>query len=281
MQLESCSFRRTLVLKGCGVFFCTPQAVHSLFRVGKVFVLQHPLFRFGQALCPQGRFVLRVLGQHFLCAAHDVAQQFLHLVHHFADGACPARILLSLLPLELHPALEARFIAEDAAPGVRHQFFRRLFIGQALLCIVREFLPDHRVDVLIALALCQKFQRVLLQCLCAFGVQRVVPVVVLVQNGAEHVLGAVRKIDLCHLGVYIGFHPVIALQHRLQHCVGVRSPGVQLDQLGAHIVCRAHGPLIKHPSAAAGALFGQFSAQGPPLHAPGFHLAVPLQPRQL
>ena len=273
--------RRTLVLKGRSVFFCRAQGVHGLFRVGKVFLLQRPFLGLGQPLRFQGGFVLRVVCQHFLCPAHDVAQKVLHRVHHLADGPRPACVLLRLPALELHPPLEALLAVKDAAPRVRHQLFRRFAVGQTLLCVVGKFIPDQLVNVLKALALGQILHHMLLHCLCALGVQSVIPVPVLVQRGAEHVSRAVCKKDLSGSRVHISLHPLVAFQHRLQHRIGVGRPRVQLDQLRGHLVCRAHGAFVQHPSASAHALCAQRTAQCPGLHGPGFRFALALQPRDL
>ena len=163
--------RRALVFKGCGVFFCRSQVVHGLFCVSEILVLQRPLFRFGQPLRLQGCFVLRVFCQHFFCTADDVRQHFLYFGHHLADGSGFACVLFSLPALELHPALKACFIAEDAAPCVRHKLFRSFLVAQPLLCIVRKLSPDHLINAFKALALCQKFQCMLLQCLCTLCIQ--------------------------------------------------------------------------------------------------------------
>ena len=273
--------RRTLILKGRGVFFCCAQVLHGFFRVGKVFVLQGPLLGFRQSLGFQGCPVLRVLRQHFLCPAHDVAQKVLHRVHHLADGPRPACVLLRLPALELHPALEALLAVKDAAPRIRHQLFRRFAVGQTLLCVVGKFISDQLVNVLKSLALGQILHHMLLHRLCALGVQSVIPVPVLVQRGAEHVSRAVCKKDLSGSRVHIGLHPLVAFQHRLQHRIGVGRPRVQLDQLRGHLVCRAHGAFVQHPSAAAHALCAQRTAQCPGLHRPGFRFALALQPRDL
>ena len=281
VQLEPHPLRRTLTLEGCGVFFCRAQGVHGLFRVGKVFLLQRPLLGFRQSLGFQGCPVLRVLRQHFLCPAHDVAQKVLHRVHHLADGPRPACVLLRLPALELHPPLEALLAVKDAAPRIGHHFLGRFAVGQALLCVVGKFIPDQLVNVLKALALGQILHHMLLHLLCALGVQSVIPVPVLVQHGAEHVSRAVCKKDLSGSRVHIGLHPLIAFQHCLQHRIGVGRPRVQLDQLRGHLVCRAHGAFVQHPSAAAHALCAQRTARCPGLHGPGFRFALALQPRDL
>ena len=121
----------------------------------------------------------------------------------------------------------------------------------------------------------------LLQRLCAFRIQRVVPVVVLVQDRAEHVLCPVAEENASRLGVHIGFHAVIALQHSFHHGVRAGCFRVQLDQLGAHFVYRAHRAFIEHPSAAADAFFGQTAAKAAQLRLSGFQFAVSLQPCQI
>ena len=249
--------------------------------MGKVLVLQGPLLGFRQPLRFQGCPVLRVLRQHFLCPAHDVAQKVLHRVHHLADGPLPACVLLRLPALELHPPLEALLAVKDAAPRIGHHFLGRFAVGQALLCVVGKFIPDQLVDVLKALALGQILQHMLLHSLCALSVQSVIPVPVLVQHGAEHVSRAVCKKDLSGSRVHIGLHPLIAFQHCLQHRIGVGRPRVQLDQLCGYLVCRAHGAFVQHPSAAAHALCAQRTARCPGLHGPGFRFALALQPRDL
>ena len=281
VQLKPLFLRRSLVLKGRGVFFCRAQIFHCLLRVGKVFLLQCPLLCFRQPLRFQGSPVLRVFRQHFLCAAHDVAQKVLHRVHHFADGPGPAGVLFGLPALELHPPFKAFLAVKDAAPRIGHQLFRCFPVGQVLLCVISQFRPDQLVDVLKAFALRQIFQHMLLQRLRALGVQCVVPVPVLVQHGAEHVARAVRKKDLPGRRVHIGPHPLISFQHSLQHCICVGRPRVQLDQLRGHFVRRAHGPLVQHPSAAACALLTQHTARCPGLQCPGFRFALALQPRHL
>ena len=137
------------------------------------------------------------------------------------------------------------------------------------------------INAFKALALRQIFQRMLLQRLCAFRIQRVVPVVVLVQDRAEHVLCPVAEENASRLGVHIGFHAVIALQHSFHHGVRAGRFRVQLDQLGAHFVCRAHRAFIEHPSAAADAFFCQTAAKAAQLRLPGFQFAVSLQPCQI
>ena len=87
------------------------------------------------------------------------------------DAACLACVLFSLPALELHPALKACFIAEDSAPCVRHKFFCSFLVAQPLLCIVGKLPPDHLVNAFKSLALCQKFQCMLLQCLRTLCIQ--------------------------------------------------------------------------------------------------------------
>ena len=105
--------------------------------------------------------------------------------------------------------------------------------------------------------------------------------VVLVQDRTKHILGPVAEENARRLGVHISPHPVVALQYRFQHRIGVRGLRIQFDQLRAHLVCRAHRSLIQHPAAAAGAFRRQPSAKACALHLSGFQFSVSLQPCQL
>ena len=105
--------------------------------------------------------------------------------------------------------------------------------------------------------------------------------VVLVQDRTKYILCPVAEENASRLGVYIGFHAVIALQHSFHHGVRAGCFRVQLDQLGAHFVCRAHRTFIEHPSAAADAFFGQTAAKAAQLRLSGFQFAVSLQPCQI
>ena len=180
LDFKTNAFRRALTLEGCGVFFCRPQVVHGLFRMGKIGVLQGPFFRLGQTLGFQGRPVLRVKGQRFLCPADDAVQHLLHGGHHLVDGACLVGVLLRLRPLELRPPGHALGTVKNAAPAVCHQFLCSLLVGQALGGIILHLVPDQLVHVLKALALRQVLQRRVLHRLGTLGIQSVVPVVVLV-----------------------------------------------------------------------------------------------------
>ena len=266
------SFRRALCLGGSGVFFCTAQVVHRFFSVGKVLVLQNSALVLGQALGLQGRPVVWVKGQRFLCPAHNAVQHLLHPVHHGADGSGPAAVLLSLPALELYPALEIGFIGEDAPPGIAHQLLGSFLIGQILLGIVGHLLPDHLVHGLKAAAPGQIQQGMVLQSLCSLAVQCVVPVVVLVQHRAERILCTVPKEDPGRLRVHIGPHPAVCLsctvlQHVFHNRRGAGCRRVQLDHLAACVVRVAQGSLVDGLTPARQALFRQSAAQlalGPP-----------------
>ena len=253
--------RRALGLEGCGVFFCRPQVVHGLFCMGEILVLQSALFGLGQALCLQGGAVVRVDGQHFLRPADESIQHLPHLLHHLVDGAALACVLLCLPALERHPALEALLAVKDAPPCVGHQLLRCLLIGQALGAVIPQFRPDHLVQAFVATALRQIFQRVLLQSPCALGVQRVVPVVVLVQHRAKNVLRTVPKEDAGRLGVHIGPDAPVVLQHIPQHSIRAGGRCVQADDLAGRVALLPHRTLGVYLAPAAGALAAKRAAQ--------------------
>ena len=255
------SFRRALILEGCGVFFCCPQGVHGLFGVGEVFVLQGPSLGLGQPLCLQGGGIAGVDGQHFLGPADDVAQQILHPVHHLVDGTPHARIFLGLSALEFHPALEVRFRRKDPPPRIGHQFLGGLLIGQLLAGVHVHLVPDHLVYALISVHLGKVGQGMVLQALCARLVEGVIPVVVLVQHGAENVADVVPEENTGRLVVHIGPDVRIVLQHVLQHSVGAGGGGVQLDDPAAHVgAVVIQRPFIVDPPLSARALVGQAAA---------------------
>ena len=274
-------FRRVLGLEGCGVFvfggFCSTQVVHGLFGVGKVFLLQGPLFGFGQALGLSCRGILRVNAQHFLGFGDDVFQHGLHLLHHLVDASGTACVLVRLLPLELSPPPHALLTVKDTAPGVGHQLFRCLLIAQALGGIIAHLGPDHLVNVLIAVLLGQVQQCMVLQGLGTLRIQCVIPVVVLVQHGRKNILRTVTKENAGCLCVHIGPDirircPVRPIQHAFQHCIGARSLGVQTDDLAGHSILRAQGAAVVGHSLAAGTLSAQGTAQLLHLLGPGFPL---------
>ena len=254
-------FRRALGFEGCGVFFCCPQGVHGLFGVGEVFVLQGPSLGLGQPLCLQGGGIAGVDGQHFLGPADDVAQQILHPVHHLVDGTPHARIFLRLSALEFHPALEIRFRRKDPPPRIGHQLFGCLFVGKLLAGVHVHLVPDHLVYALISVHLGKVGQGMVLQALCARLVEGVIPVVVLVQHGAENVADVVPEENTGRLAVHIGPDVRIVLQHVLQHSVGAGSGGVQLDDPAAHVgAVVIQRPFIVDPPLSARALVGQAAA---------------------
>ena len=255
------SFRRTFILESCGVFFCCPQGVHGLFGVGEVFVLQGPSLGLGQPLCLQGAGIAGVDGQHFLGPADDVAQQILHTVHHLVDGTPHARIFLGLSALEFHPALEVRFRRKDSPPRICHQLFGGLFVGKLLAGVHVHLVPDHLVYAFVAVHLGKVGQGMVLQALCARLVEGVIPVVVLVQHGAEDVAGAVPEEDAGRLRVHISPDVRVVLQHVLQHSVGAGGGGVQLDDPAAHVgAVVIQRPFIVDPPLSARALVGQAAA---------------------
>ena len=261
MQLKPLSFRRALVCQGRGVFFCGPQGVHGLLGVGEVFVLQGPSLGLGQPLCLQGGGIAGVDGQHFLGPADDVAQQILHPVHHLVDGAPHARIFLGLSALEFHPALEIRFRRKDPPPRICHQLFGCLFVGKLLAGVHVYLVPDHLVYALVAVHLGKVGQGMVLQALCARLVEGVIPVVVLVQHGAENVADAIPEENTGRLGFHVGPDIGIVLQHVLQHSVGAGGGGVQLDDPAAHVgAVVIQRPFIVDPPLSAGALVGQAAA---------------------
>ena len=253
--------RRALGLESCGVFFCCPQGVHGLFGVGEVFVLQGSSLGLGQPLCLQGGGIAGVDGQHFLGPADDVAQQILHPVHHLVDGTPHARIFLGLSALEFHPALEVRFRRKDPPPRICHQLFGCLFVGKLLAGVHVHLVPDHLVYALISVHLGKVGQGMVLQALCSRLVEGVIPVVVLVQHGAENVADAVPEENTGRLAVHIGPDVRIVLQHVLQHSVGAGGGGVQLDDLAAHVgAVVIQRPFIVDPPLSARALVGQAAA---------------------
>ena len=230
----------------------------------------------------QRRRVLRVFVQNLLCLADDAAQKLLHRVHGLGNGACLARVLVRLRPLELCPPGHILHGLKNSAPAFRHQLLRCLFIGQVLGCIILHLVPDHAVHLLIARALCHVLQRHVHQRLCALRVQSVVPVKVLVQDRAEHILAPVSKIDLRRLGVnarlcQLAGCAVRSPQHALQNGIRAGARCVQLDQLGRQLVRRPQAALPDHPALAAGALAAKRTAQP----ACRFGLALPLRPRCL
>ena len=229
--------------------------------MGKVFLLQSALFGLGQALRFQGSTVVRVDGQHFLRPADEPIQHLPHLLHHLVDGAALACVLLCLPALERHPALEALLAVKDAPPCVGHQLLRCLLIGQALGAVIPQFRPDHLVQAFVATALRQIFQRVLLQSPCALGVQRVVPVVVLVQHGAEDVLRVVSEEDPGRLGVHIGPDAPVVLQHIVQDSIRAGGRCVQADDLAGRVALLPHRTLGVYLAPAAGALAAKRAAQ--------------------
>ena len=281
-DLKPHPIRRAVAFNGSGVFFCRPQVVHRLFRVRKIGILQGLLLRLGKVLGVQRRPVLRVFVQNFLCLADDAVQKLLHRVHGLGNGTCLARILFRLFPLEPCPSGHILHGLKNAAPAFRHQLFRRLFIGQVLGCIILHLVPDHAVHLLIACALCHVLQRHVHQRLCALCVQSVVPVKVLVQDRAEHILAPVSKIDLCRFGVnarlcQLAGCAVRSPQHALQNGIRAGARCVQPDQLGRQLVRRPQAAFPDHPALAAGALAAKRTAQP----ACRFGLALPLRPRCL
>ena len=177
------------------------------------------------------------------------------------DGAALACVLLCLPALERHPAPEALLAVKDAPPCVGHQLLRCLLIGQALGAVIPQFRPDHLVQAFVAAALRQIFQRVLLQSPCALGVQRVVPVVVLVQHRAEDVLRTVAEEDPGRLGVHIGPDAPVVLQHIPQHSIRAGGRGVQADDLVGRVALWPHRTLVVYLAPAAGALAAKCAAQ--------------------
>ena len=230
----------------------------------------------------QRRPVLRVDGQDLLCLADDAVQKLLHRIHGLGNGARLRCVFVRLCPLELCPPGHVLHSLKNAAPAFRHQLLCRLFVGQVLGCIILHLLPDHAVYVLVPRAFRQILQRPVHQRLCALRVQSVVPVEVLVQNGAEHILAPVSKIDLCCFGVDVRLHPLAGCavrspQHALQNGIRACARCVQPDQLGRHLVRRPQASFPDHPAFAAGALAAKRTAQP----ACRFGLALPLRPRCL
>ena len=229
--------------------------------MGEILVLQSALFGLGQTLRLQGGAVVRVDGQYLLRPADERVQHLPHLLHHLVDGAALACVLLCLPALERHPALEALLAVKDAPPCVGHQLFRCLLIGQALGAVIPQLCPDHLVQAFVAAALRQIFQRVLLQSPCALGVQRVVPVVVLVQHRAEDVLRAVAEEDPGRLGVHIGPDVPVVLQHIPQHSIRAGGRRVQADDLAGRVALLPHRTLGVYLAPAAGTLAAKRAAQ--------------------
>ena len=177
------------------------------------------------------------------------------------DGAALACVLLCLPALERHPALKALLAVKDAPPCVGHQFLRCLLVGQALGAVVPQLRPDHLVKAFVAAALRQIFQRVLLQSPCALGVQRIVPVVVLVQHRAEDVLRTVSEENAGRLGVHIGPDAPVVLQHIPQHSIRAGGRCVQADDLAGRVALLPHRTLGVYLAPAAGALAAKRAAQ--------------------
>ena len=177
------------------------------------------------------------------------------------DGAALACVLLCLPALERHPALEALLAVKDTPPCVGHQLLRCLLIGQALGAVIPQFRPDHLVQAFVAAALRQIFQRVLLQSPCALGVQRVVPVVVLVQHRAKNVLRVVSEEDPGRLGVHIGPDAPVVLQHIVQDSIRAGGRRIQADDLVGRVALRPHRVLGVYLAPAAGALAAKRAAQ--------------------
>ena len=223
--------------------------------------MQGPSLGLGQPLCLQGGGIAGVDGQHFLGPADDVAQQILHPVHHLVDGTPHARIFLGLSALEFHPALEVRFRRKDPPPRICHQLFGCLFVGKLLAGVHVHLVPDHLVHALVAVHLGKVGQGMVLQALCSRLVEGVIPVVVLVQHGAENVADAVPEENTGRLAVHIGPDVRIVLQHVLQHSVGAGGGGVQLDDLAAHVgAVVIQRPFIVDQPLSARALVGQAAA---------------------
>ena len=177
------------------------------------------------------------------------------------DGTPHARIFLGLSALEFHPALEVRFRRKDAPPRIGHQLFGCLFIGQLLAGVHVHLVPDHLVYALISVHLGKVGQGMVLQASCALLVERVIPVIVLMQHCAKNIGGVVPKKDSCRLGVYIGPDVRIVLQHVLQHSVGAGGSGVQLDDPASHVgAVVIQRPFIVDPPLSARALVGQAAA---------------------
>ena len=130
--------------------------------MSKVFLLQGPLFCLSKPPGFLGGSIFGIHPQHFLGFREDVLQQGLHLLHHLVDGPGLACVFLGLLPLELCPPPETLLAVKNAAPCIGHQLFRRLLIGQLLGRIVAHLGPDQLVNVLVAAALGQILQRMIL-----------------------------------------------------------------------------------------------------------------------
>ena len=246
--------------------------------MGKVFFLQCPLLGFCQALGFPGCGILRVNAQHFLGFGDDVFQHGLHLLHHLVDTSGTACVLVRLLPLELSPPPHTLLAVKDAAPGIRHQLFRCLLIGQNLGGIIAHLGPDHLVYGFIAILLGQVQQYMILQSLGTLSVQCVIPVVVLVQYGRKNILRTVTKENAGCLRVHIGPDirircPVRPIQYAFQHRISARTLGVQADDLAGHSIFRAQGAAVVSHTLAAGALGSQGTAQLLHLLGPGFLLA--------